>query len=258
MYRQQLRRTFLVLLCCILLVSAIGMSEALRSPFDTALTKLWNWITGLKDTVEGINTLIAALETDIKECEDKIAQIKNRKNGHLGARNETKRKIQPKEQEQNQAERDKSAAAAAHDVALEAARSLRQQIADIEAELRWISGSDSRYLELQQALFAKRTALSIEEGTIAAEKEKYNKARATIKRIRAELRSDRQYIAYLTRLIDQCDEDIAAQEAKITKKRAEITAETERRAKVEADIEKREAEWEKLKKDAKKPKSPQI
>ena len=245
------RKTFLTLLCCILILSAIGVSQAAAPAWWVSL---WNWITGLKDTVEGITALISALETDIEQAKDQIARINKRKNGHLRARNNVKRKIQAKEQELNSEIKNANAAAAAYNAASRRARKLRREISVIEAQLRLVSRSGNRYLELMQALLAKNTALAMEEATMTEEKARYEKAKAAVKRLRAELKADWAYIAYLTGLIDQCDADIAALNAKIKKKQEKIKAEKERRERVEAEIEQREAEWEELEKKSIQPK----
>ena len=103
------------------------------------------------------------------------------------------------------------------------------------------------------ALYAKTTALSIAEATMTAEKAKYKKAKKRVRVIENELEGDRDYIDYLTGLIDLCDKDIEALNKKIAEKKARIEDEKKRRAEVEKNLVKREVEWNKLNKEATTP-----
>lgn len=250
------RKIFLTILCCVILVGAVGMTQAGNNP--SWWVSLWNWITGMKDTVEGITALISALETDIEEANDEIARIENRKSGHLTARNNVKERIQPKEQEQKDERRKADAALEAYNAASVEAAEFRKEIAEIEAKLRWLSASHSSYADLMTALYFKTSGLSLAENKMSEEKDKHNKAKRRVRSIELELEGDRGYIDYLTGLIDRCDKDIKALNEKIAKKQAKIDAETKRRADIREKIKKEEAKWEELNKESKTPEGQQI
>lgn len=244
------RKTFLVILCCLILVCTMSATHgALWSP-PPWLVSLWNFITGMKDAVEGIESLISALQTDIEEAKDGIAARETRQNGHLKARNKVKKNIQPEEQEQSAAAAQANAAAATYNAASSRASTLRSDIADLNAELSGLSPSSDRYNQVLVSLIAKDSLLSQEEATMAMEKGIYDSATARYHSLRRELQGDRDYIAYLTGLIDQCTEDIDAYNAKITKIEKRIKAEKARRDKIKDEIKVNTDKYNKLLKAA--------
>ncbi|MDE0484397.1 MAG: hypothetical protein OXI67_17590 [Candidatus Poribacteria bacterium] len=256
MYRKHLRRnTLIAMLCCLLIVGSIVTTQAADWKWwdDPWYVSLWNLITGLKDTLEGIDALVAAFETDIKEAEDEIARQENWKNGWLKARNNTKEKIQADEQEQNQKIRDANDAAKEHSDASQRASDLRSEIEDLKNEIKWVSPGDPRHSEILAELAMKNSALATEEDIMSAAKKTYNSARSRVKFLENKLRGDRNYIDYLTRQIDARDRKIGYLNKEIEDIEEKIKAEKKRRKKVKEDIAREEAKWEKLQKDAKKP-----
>lgn len=250
MYCKHLRRnTFIALLCCLLIAGFLVTPQAALA--------IWNWITGAKDVLELIDETIDALETDIEEAEEEIARQEDLKNGHLKARNRVKKKIQPDEQEQTQKAREANAAAAAHNAASERASRLRVEIEALTEELRYIlsygSASDPRLSEILADLAMKNSALAMEEDTMSAEKKKYNAARSRYNFIDRQLESERNYISYLTRLINACDKKIGALNKKIQELQEKIKAEEERRVKVQQENQEEEDKWNNLQNQAQQP-----
>lgn len=246
------RNTFIVLLCCLLIVGTLATTQA-KWWDDPWWVSLWNLITGLKDTLEGIDALIGAFETSIKEAEDEIARQENWKKGWLTARNNTKEKIQPDEQEQNAARQAGTDAANEYNAARQRAKDLRAEIDDLTNEIQWVSPGDPRHSEILADLATKNSDLADEEDTMSAEKKKYNAARSRVKYLENKLRGDRNYIDYLTRQIDARDRKIGYLNDEIKATRKKIEAEEKRRVQVKKDIAAEEAKWEKLQKDAKNP-----
>ncbi len=249
MYYKHLRRnTFIALLCCLLIAGFLVTTQA---------WSFWNWITGAKDVLELIDETIEALETDKKEAEDEIARQEKLKNGHLKARNRVKAKIQPDEQEQRAAAIAANKAAAEHSAASQRASGLRVEIEALTEELRYIlrygSTSNPRHSEILADLAMKNSALATEEDTMSAEKKKYNAAKARYNFIDRQLESKRDYISYLTRLINACDKKIKALNEKIADIEKKIKAEEERREKVRQENQEEEDKWEKLQEEAQQP-----
>ncbi len=246
------RNTFTVLLCCLLIVSFIGITQALKVP--TWLVSLWNFITGLKDALEGIDALISALQTDIDEAKDKIAGLERRKLGHLRHRNKIKERIAADEQEERAAIEAANAAAEAYDAASKRAAALRREIAALEAELRRLSASHQERADAILAELAmKNSALAAEVAKMAEAEREYNAARAKIKRLGIKLRKWRRLIATLNGHIAWCNRKIGELNAKIAKLEKRIEAEKKRRERVREQIRQEEAKYEELKKAGQQP-----
>ncbi|MDE0636507.1 MAG: hypothetical protein OXI43_11730 [Candidatus Poribacteria bacterium] len=246
------RNTFTVLLCCLLIVSFIGITQALKVP--TWLVSLWNWIMGLKDALEGINALISALETDIEKAKDKIAGLERRKLGHLRHRNKVKERIAADEEAEREAIKAANAAAREHSDASKRAAALRREIAALEAELRRLSASHQERADAILAELAmKNSALAAEEARMAAAQEAYDAARAKIKRLRNKLRKWRNLIHSINRDIAWCNRKIGELNAKIAKLEKRIEAEKKRRERVREQIRQEEAKYEELKKAGQQP-----
>jgi len=250
MYCKHLRRnTFIAVLCCLLIAGFLVTPQAALA--------LWNWITGAKDVLELIDETIDALETDKKEAEEEIARQEDLKNGHLKARNKVKAKIQPQEQEQRAAAIAANEAAAEHSAASQRASGLRVEIEALTEELRYIlrygSTSDPRHSEILADLAMKNSALATEEDTMSAEKKKYNAAKARYNFIDRQLESKRDYINYLTKLINACDKKIKALNEKIAEIERKIKAEEERRKEVKQENQEEEDKWKKLQGEAQQP-----
>ncbi|MDE0485003.1 MAG: hypothetical protein OXI67_20705 [Candidatus Poribacteria bacterium] len=251
MYRKHLgRNTLIAMLCCLFIVGSIGVSHSF-------VKDAWDWITGAKDVVEGVQSILDALRTDLQEAENRLAAVNDRKKGHVDARNKVKAKILPDEQEQSQAERDGNAAAIKHNNAMSEASTLRSEIDALTEELRYIlrygSTSDPRHDEILADLTMKNGALSVAEDTMSEAKKAYNKAKSRVKYIKNKLRGDRRYISYLTGLIAACDREIEDLEQKIEDINQAIKDEKERRIQVPIDTAEGEAEFEEMEEKAKQP-----
>jgi chromosome segregation ATPase len=245
-------KTLIAILCCLLIVGSFATTQA-KFWEDPWYVNLWNIITGLKDTLEGIDALLAAFDTEIKEIEDEIARQNNRKLIRLELRNKAKEKILPAEQEQSKAKRLASHAHTKYHDAKARAETLRDEIADLTKELRWVSLDDPRHDEILASLAEKNSSLSAAEDEKSAAKKVYNTENNKAIRIWYELKPDRDYIANQTSWINTHDRKIDKLNDKITKLREKIKAEKKRRKKVEENIEKEEKKWEELEEKSKEP-----
>ena len=247
MYRKHLgRNTLIAMLCCLFIVGSIGVSHSF-------VKDAWDWITGAKDVVEGVQSILDALRTDLQEAENRLAAVNDRKQGHVNSRNISKARILPDEQEQAQAERDGNAAAIKHNNALFEANSLRGEIAALNAEIKNVSPTSTRYTEIIAELVIKNLELAKAEDTMSEAKKAYNKAKSRVKAIKNKLRGERRYISYLTGLIAACDREIDDLEQKIKDIKQAIKDEEERRIQVPIDTAEGEADFEEMEEQAKQP-----
>ena len=256
------KNTLIILLCCVVVIGSIGVSDVLHAKWWTPppwLVSAWNVITGMKDTLEGIDALISAMTLEIEEAEDKIVKIKERKLGHLKRRNVYEKQNLPNEQELTRATNAANDALDAYNDARSEAKTLRDEIAELEAELLRTSPSDERYGSIEFAINLKKSSLADAEHEMKTEKAKYNAEKQAYRNVLYSLSytTKKNQISRLTYQINRCNREIASLEKKIAKLKQDILDEQERRKQLDADIEAAEDEYEKLKEKAQQP-GPQI
>lgn len=257
------KNTLIILLCCVVVIGSIGVIDVLHAKLWQApvwLVKMWNAILKLEETQKGRLALIAALENEIGLAEDEIAKIKNQLNHLLGQRNKYKEWNLPNEQEMTRARNAMNDALDAQDKAFSEAETLREEIAELEAELLLISSpSDERYSSIEFAINLKKSSLADAEDEMKTEKAKY---RAALKAYREVLYSlsyttKIDQISRLTYQINLRESKIESLEKKIKKLQKEIEDVTTRRVEVDVEIDEKKKKYKKLEEDAKKP-GPQI
>ena len=244
------RKTFIMFLCCVLILGTIGISQS------AWYTTAWKYITGAKDTLEGIQSIIDALQTDIKEAEAEIKERKEMRTIRLKLRNDRKEKILPDEQERSKALQLAGYANKKYHDAKARAETLRDEIAELTKELRWVSLNDPRHDEILASLAEKNSSLSAAEDEKSAAKKVYNTENNKAIRIWYDLKPDRDYIQNQTMWINTHERVIKELEAKIVELEAKIKAEEERYKQVEKDGETEEKRWEDLNEKSQQP--PQI
>ncbi len=250
------KNTLIILLLCVLVIGSLGVSDVLQAKWWTPpswLVKAWNVITGMKDTLEGIELLIDALTLEIKEAEAKIIRIKEMKRFSLKYRNILKERIIPDEQEETAAKIAMNTAAEEHDKALSKAKKLREEIAELEAELELTYYSDERYGNIEFAINLKKSSLASAELTMETEWAKYKAARYKVNILSEKLSPDRNRIARTTYTINLRDTQIENLQDKIGKLQQEILDEQARWDQLDADIKAEEEEYKKKEQRAKQP-----
>ena len=240
-------KTFIMFLCCILILGTIGVSQS------AWLTTAWNYVTGAKDTLEGIQAIIDALQTDIDEAHAEIKRRTEMKYIRLQLRNKIKREILPAEQEQSAAEKLASDAHKEYHDAMARANTLRDEIADLTDELRWVSLDDPRHDEILASLAEKNSSLSAAEDEKSAARNTYYAEKNKSIRIWDELKGPRDIIAEHTKWIKVHEDVITELDEKILDLQAKIAAEKERYKQVEEGTVEEEKEWEELEKQSKEP-----
>lgn len=133
------RNTVIIILCFLLILSIIQVSQSRIFELPTWLVSLWNKITGLKDAVEGITLIIDALITDLEEAENDLNKTKQRKKTLLERRNNLKEIIQPDEQQESAAIRARDKATKAHDKAIKDREELLKESEELLKTLKYTS-----------------------------------------------------------------------------------------------------------------------
>ena len=255
------KNTLIILLCCVVVIGSVGISSAANWKFwkEPWFVKAWNVITGMKDTLEGMDALISAMTLEMEEAGDKIVDIKERKKSLLKRRNAYAERNVPNEQEKTRARNAMNAAAEKHNIALSEANTLREDIAELEAELKLTYYSDARYGIIETTIEEKKAYLAQAKFVMETEDAKYKAAKKAYRKVIYSLSYtvNRDTISRLTYQINSCDDQIEALEDKIEKLKQDILDEQERRRQLDIDIKAEEDKFNKLIEEGKKP-GPQI
>lgn len=161
----------------------------------------------------------------------------------------------PNEQEKSAATIAMNEAAKERNKTLSKAETLREEIAELEAELKLTYYSDERYGQIQFAINLKKSSLADAELTMKTEKAKYNAAKKAYREVIYSLsyKSKRQMISRYTYQINRCNREIESLEKKIEKLKQDILDEQARRKQLDADIKAEEEKYKELEKKAKQP-----
>lgn len=256
------KNTLIILLLCVVVIGSIGVSELLHAKWWNApvwLVKMWNEILKLENTQKGRLALIAAMENEALLAGDEIAKLNEEINKLLDRRNVLAEQNLPNEQEKTRARNAMNAAAEKHNIALSEAEALRDEIAELEAELKLTYYSDARYGMIETTIAEKKAYLAQAEWVMETEKAKYNAEKQAYRKVIYSLSYTTKIdqINRLTYQIDTREAKVAALQKKIAKLAADIVAETTRRVEVDGEIAEKKKKWYKLEEEAKKP-GPQI
>lgn len=250
------KNTLIILLCCAVVIGSIGVIDVLHAKWwkpPLWLVKMWTTITRMEDTLAGKDALISAMEHESEVAGDEIVKIQERQEKSLIYRNKLKLRIKPDEQAEKAATIAANAAVKEHDKARSEAKTLREEIAELEAKLLRTSPSDEEYGTIQFAINLKKASLARAEHVMKTEKAKYDAARKEYNRLWQKLIPDRGIIARLTYTIDSWDSQIESLQDKIKKLTQDIKDEKKRRAELAESIKSEKAKYKKHEEDAKKP-----
>lgn len=253
---QKQARFIAILMVCMLLAFSIAVPMVSAKKVPGWLYPLWVvWMT-LEDTLSGIDRLLALITQDLEEMEDVLADTNDELAELYPKRDEKQKSIDKYQGKLDKLESEHEAALEKRRNAQARIRRLNREIAQIEATLSMLSGSES---ELRAALEAqlrqKRSELSQAERDVKDANKIINSHWRSIKRswyksmIGDSFSGLTGELTVLNSRIGNLESIADSLERNITDKKQEETDETTRRAKVQTQVDKARSDYKKAEKN---------